>query len=141
MNTDQSSRIVALARQQGGVVTRQQAFELELTSSQWHNLSHNRMWARAGSGVLRLAGVPLTWEQRVWIACLESGGHASHKTAGWLWRLDGLGRSAPKEVDVTVHFDNRCTTKTAKVHRSRTLTADHLAKPQGIPRTTLARTV
>jgi hypothetical protein len=141
MKSSQSSQLMALAKRQGGLLTREQVLALRLSNSQWRTLAKNPFWEKAGRGVLRIAGQIRTWEQRVWAACLETGGHASHKTAAWLWRLDGLGTSPPRELDVIVRYENLRKSKGAKVHRSRTLTDAHLAKPQGIPRTTLLRTL
>ncbi|MFT3838209.1 MAG: hypothetical protein QM723_14600 [Myxococcaceae bacterium] len=141
MNSTQNAKFLKLVREQSGVISREQATELKLTVGQWRTFTRSKAWEKAGTGVIRVAASQLSWEQRVWIACLETGGHASHKTAGWLFRLDGLGKSAPRELDVVVKIDNQRTTNRAKVHRSRTLTDAHLAKPKGIPRTTLARTL
>lgn len=141
MKPDQNAKFVKKAQQQGGVITHEQAIELKVSAGQWRTFTRSKLWENVGTGVIRQAGQPLTWEQKVWIACLETQGHASHKTAGWLYRLDGLGKYAPAELDVVVKFDNRRTTNRANVHRSRTLTDEHLAKPKGIPRTTLARTL
>lgn len=45
-------------------------------------------------GVFRLAGMPLSWEQRVMAACLWGGesSAASHRAAAALWKLDGVER-------------------------------------------------
>src|SRR4051794_8049367 len=44
---------------------------------------------RIAPAVYRLAGAPNTWYQRVMRAVLDSGGWASHRTAGALHNLDG----------------------------------------------------
>ncbi len=131
----------ALASRQGGVLTRAQAMECGLSPSKIRTRIRAGLWERLGTSVYGVAGAPHTWEQRVWAACLETGGLASHRTAGWLWGLDGLGRTPPGELEVIVSFANRRTTDGAQVRRSRTLVPAHAAKRPGIPRTNLARTL
>ncbi len=114
-----------------------------------HGRTRNQIGARLAEGELlevarglyRLPGAPETWEQRALAACLATGGLVSHRTAGWLFGLDGLGRQAPREIEVIVPNTGPPTSALAKVHRSRTLRPEHAAKRGGIPRTNLARTI
>jgi hypothetical protein len=55
--------------------------------------------------------------------------------------LDGVGGSAPRELEVIVALDNKCQAGGAKVRRSRTLLPSHVSKVRGPPRTNLARTL
>ncbi len=123
------------------MVTRAQLLELGLSRHQvTHRLGVGQLH-EVIRGLYRLAGVPETWEQRVWAACLATGGLASHRTAGWLFGLDGLGRTPPRDIEVLVPFTASSTSRLAIVHRSRTLDARHAAKRAGVPRTNLARTI
>lgn len=133
--------LTAQAKAQAGLVTRAQAFEAGLTRYQIATRLTAGELIEVARGLYRVAGVPETWEQRVWAACLATGGLASHRTAGWLFGLEGLGRSPPREADVIVPFAASATSPVATVHRSRTLHASHAARGAGIPRTTLARTI
>jgi hypothetical protein len=92
-------------------------------------------------GVYRLPGAPETWEQRAMAACMATGGLASHRTAAWLFGLDGVGRYPPRQLEVILPFTGKGRSKLATVHRSRTLLPSHAAKRPGIPRTNLARTI
>ncbi len=136
-----SKRFGALARRQLGVLTRAQAAEAGLSAAELRSELESGRWERVGRGVYRVVGAPESWEQRVWVACLETGGLASHRTAGWLWRLDGLGRAPPEEIEVLLAMTNRHTTEGARVRHSRTLLPSHVCKRPGLPRTNLARTV
>ncbi len=134
-------RIASLAAQQAGLVTRSQAVEAGMSDGQFRAERAAGRWEPMGTSVFRIAGAPETWEQRVWAACLETRGVASHRTAGWIWRLDGLGRRSPAEIEVLVAFENKRTSDGADVRRSRTLLPTHVTMRSGIPRTNLARTV
>ncbi len=133
--------VASLAKAQQGLVTRAQLLELGVSPTQIDtrlSAGHLQLVIR---GLYRLAGVPETWEQRVWAACLTTGGLASHRTAGWLFGLDGLGRYAPREIEVIVPFTGAAASSLATVHRSRTLDPSHTSKRAGVPRTNLARTI
>ncbi len=130
-----------VARQQLGVLTRDQALAAGMTERMIRTQLARGWWERAGRSVFRVLAAPESWEQRVWVACLETGGVASHRTAGWLWKLDGLGRSAPSEIEVMVEYRSNRTCASAHVRRSRTLLPAHLSKRTGPPRTHLARTL
>ncbi len=54
-------------------------------------------------GVYRLAGAPISERSLPWAAVLWSGFEAvlSHRSAGWwCWKLDGLGRKPPQEIEL-----------------------------------------
>ncbi len=138
---DLKRRIAKLAGQQAGLVTRAQALEAGMSEGQIRAELAAGRWEPVGTSVYRVVGTPESWEQRVWAACLETRGVASHRTAGWIWQLDGLGRRPPNEVEVLVAFENKRTSDGAHVRRSRTLLPTHVAKRGGIPRTNLARTL
>jgi predicted transcriptional regulator of viral defense system len=145
MTTDPIQRrwntITTRAKAQHGVVTRAQVLATGLTRHQVVAALSSGQLRELGRGVYGVAGLPQTWEQRVLAACLATGGVASHRTAGWLFGLEGLGRSAPREVDIIVPFTGSPLSKLAIMHRSRTLQPSHAVKLGAIPRTTLARTL
>ncbi len=140
--TEKQWKIIASrSKPQHGVVTREQVLDAGLSRHQVVKALSTGQLRELARGVYGLAEVPETWEQRVWAACLATGGLASHRTAGWSYGLDGLGRAAPKELDIIVTFTGSPTSGLATMHRSRTLQPGHAAKGAGFPRTTLARTM
>ncbi len=133
--------MAARARTQYGLVTRAQVLELGRTRNHIVDRLAEGELIEVAQGVYRLPGAPETWEQRALAACFATGGLASHRTAGWLFGLDGIGRYAPKDLDVILPITGRGASPLATVHRSRTLRPEHAAKRPGIPRTNLARTI
>jgi hypothetical protein len=86
--------------------------------------------------VYRLAGVPVTWEQRALAACLIAGPPAvvSHRSAAVLFGVSGF-RPGPLDITVPPGRSNR--NPLATVHR-----ADVAAtRKDGVPVTTPARTL
>ncbi|MFT3836075.1 MAG: type IV toxin-antitoxin system AbiEi family antitoxin domain-containing protein [Myxococcaceae bacterium] len=134
------AKIHEVADGQWGLVTLAQALKSGMTEGMVRGQVASGSWERAGFGIYRIGAGPLRWTQRIWIACLETGGVASHRTAGQLHGLDGVGRNF-KQIEVMVYFDSKRTASKAKVRRSRTLVDKHIKNPGGVPRTNLARTL
>lgn len=135
-----TEKVRKTAEDQGGVITLAQAYEAGLSDHQVRWQLSTRNWVSAGRGVFRVGAAKETWLQRVWIACLESDGVASHQTAGQLFRLDGVGKNF-RQLHVTVSFESKRKSTKTKVKRSRTLVDSHISKGDGVPRTSLARTL
>ncbi|MEA2932463.1 MAG: hypothetical protein QOI56_1248 [Actinomycetota bacterium] len=95
------------------------------------------LWVREQPDVFRLAGAPVTWEQRVLAACMSAGpgAAASHRCAALLWGLRGIER-AP--VEITVPSERRRSLVDVVVHRS--AVAEQTLQ-RGIPVTTPAFTL
>lgn len=95
-----------------------------------------------GRGVYRIAGVPVTWEQRVLAACLlvGPGAVASHSSAGALWRIEGMGPGRP-EITVPAAMSGVAAASLAGVHHSVDLGRSEVTMRDGIPVTTPARTL
>ena len=101
-------------------------------------------WAGAGRlvrpapGVYVLAGLPDSWRLRVRVATGSSAAWASHRTGAALGRLDGFdGRT----IEVVAHHGSRRRRRTWTVHESRTLRGVDLTEIDGIPVTSLPRTI
>jgi hypothetical protein len=101
-------------------------------------------WVKAGQlvrpapGVLVVAGTPSTWRQRLSVAATSGGAWASHRSAATLSELDGY---PPRQVEVLTQHGRRRKRTDWIVHESRTLRAVDLDEIDGIPCTTLVRTV
>ena len=137
--------ILALARQQHGVVTRGQLLAAGLTARMVeHRLGASRLRTlHRGVYVLEtyhMDGLPdCAQEMAAVLAC----GHAavvSHRSAA---RLLGLmekpERTTP--VEVTIPQASRRRRPGIHIHRAQALTVDHATRIQGIPVTTAARTL
>lgn len=92
-------------------------------------------------GIHRVAGAPVTWEQRVLLAVLAAGpgALASHRSAAALWDLDGSTQGVPEIV--APRHRRTWATELGRSHESTDL---HLAEPTerlAIPCTGLVRTL
>jgi len=85
MNTAEL-RLLGLAQAQHGVLSRHQALGEGLSASAIDRRLAAGEWVRVFQGVYRLAGVQITWEQRVMAGCLAAGPDAvaSHRSAATL---------------------------------------------------------
>lgn len=90
--------------------------------------------------VFVVAGSPDTFLRRVWVALLASGPEAvaSHRLAARLHRLRGF---ANEGIDVLVHERFHHTARRGSSHTTSWLPAEHLTTVDGIPATTVARTL
>lgn len=132
-----------LAEQQHSVVSRSQV--RRLGGDRWllgRRLSSGE-WEAATAEVLRVVGSRRTFRQRCMIAVLHHGGGTvvSGVTAARLWGLPGF--SSP-EVEVSRHLHlatSRRRGTEVVLHRPRLLPEHHRTSVQGIPVTTVARTL
>ncbi len=131
----------ALAALQHGLLTRGQALAAGLTSRVVQKRIESGRWIAMHEGVYRIAGAPVTYPQRVLAACLAIGPEAaaSHRSSA---TLHGLMTPADPPVEVT-------TTRARSpelgdgviVHRLADLHQRWVAPVDGVPRTTVARTL
>lgn len=105
-------------------------------------LVQGRRLQQAGPRVYRFSGAPMTFESMLLATVLSYGDDAyvSYASAAWLWDLPGIGRPGLVEVTRGRHAANRPRAG-VRVHRSRTLPADHRTVHRLIPVTTMARTI
>ena len=75
------------------------------------------VWRRVAPRVVGVAGAPLTWHRRAWVAVLAAGPDAalSHGSAGRLYRMDGYD-----------HYDELHLTLGRGAHASRTEATHHV---------------
>lgn len=90
------------------------------------------------SGTYRFSGTPESWEQRIYAACLATGGVASHKSAARLW---GISHVPALKLELIVAADQVVRLEDVRAHRSNRIPASHVTTYAGIPITTGARTV
>lgn len=116
--------LTKLSTKQAGLFSRSQALALEFSPSALDRAVGSKLLVRHCERVYRIAGVPMGRPLDLWAALLWAGadGVLSHETAGWLWRLEGLGNKPPKTIDVTVPAKRRLVPPdNIALHRTRTL--------------------
>lgn len=131
----------ALAAQQHGVFSTEQALTLGASPSTLHGWVAIRRIELTAPGVYRVVGAPKSWRQRVMTSCLSgSGGLASHRCAARLWGLDGFDR-APVEVVTERWLRRQRLSHDVIVHETKDLVAADIEERDGIPCTSLIRTL
>jgi predicted transcriptional regulator of viral defense system len=140
MYREERMMVRKLAAEQHGAVSWDQVLDAGLpprTAARWLASS---AWERVEPEVFRVAGSPVTWHQRVMIACLTvgTGTVASHRAAAALQRLKGFG---PATIDVTIERWKRRERGRVRVHESKDLAPHDVTVVDGIPCTTVPRTL
>lgn len=138
-NTGLRREVIRLASMQHGLVTRSQALGIGLSSSALRNELATGRWERLHRGVYRVAGQPETWKQQLMAAILFAGNGAcaSHRAAGALWSLEGIGC---KLVEISVPAKVRFADPAVIAHRTYLPRAD-VVLLEPIPVTEPSRTL
>lgn len=133
-------RLASVAREQHGVVSRAQGLALGMSPSGLDRAVHAGRLERVHQGVLRVAGAPWTWEQRLLAAVVAAGDEAvaSHRSAAILWDLGALG---DHPVELSVNRRRLPRIDGAVVHRSGDLAPRWATTRGGIPTTDPVRTL
>lgn len=137
-NGSPDATVREIASAQHGLIGRAQAFEAGVTARMIQRRTDNGEWEAVHRGVYRLAGTPETWVQRVLAATLASGGVASHRAAARLWGLD-LRRT--ERAVITVRTGGTRSLRGVVVHHTGALRPADRAVREGIPCTSVARTL
>lgn len=132
--------VAHIASKQHGLVTLDQLRALGASRASIRSRVGRGQWIKIDSGVLRLAGAPVTWESTVLAAVLGAGPDAvaSHRTAAALWGLEGCRRGAP---EITVPSGRSARRAGVRTHRSTDLHLVGHVPRSGIPTTPIGRTV
>lgn len=132
-------RLAALAADQHGLITFDQALAAGLGRQQIKRRVATGRWNRLERGIYLLAGVPTTPPQRALAACLAApdGAVTSHLTAA---ALAGLSVAHPPTPHLTVGRGRSTRLPGAVVHRAR-LTVTDITTLEGVPATTVGRTL
>lgn len=130
-----------LARRRHGVLTTAGLIEIGRTDQQIRRATERGELTTLHQGIHRIAGAPVTWEQRVLLAVIAAGDGAlaSHRSAAALWGLDGSTKGIPEIV--TPRHRRTWATELGRSHESTDL---HLADPTerlSVPCTGLVRTL
>jgi hypothetical protein len=134
------AEIGALAERQHGVVALRQLRELGLSASGVRKRAARGNLHRVHRGVYAVGHPKLTGYGHWMAAVLACGPKAalSHRAAAGLW---GLRPDNRRKSDVSVPGRSARSRTAIEVHRSVTLTAEDITKVDGIPCTTVARTL
>lgn len=132
--------VVALAMGQHGAFRVEQAAALGADLDLRKRRLRSGTWRRLSPRVLALVGQPPTWRQQVMAAVLDAGPSAvaSHRTAAVLHGIPGFLERTP-EVSVPRRSDHR--TRLGALHETFWLPPHHTTVVDGIPTTSLARTI
>ena len=136
-DNDASGAVAELAASQHGVFSKSQAAQLGFSSTMIIDRLARGQWEEPWPRVLRVAGSPETWLQRLIAPTLKPGVVASHRAAAALHRLDGFPRnvlevSAPRGTTLRV---------AARLHQVGSLPRCDVITVERIVATGLARTL
>jgi hypothetical protein len=129
-----------VATQQHGLVTWRQAMELGCTPKAVEVRVISGRWIAVHEGVYRIAGAPVTYAQRLLAACLAIGPEAaaSHRAAA---TLHGLITPQDPPIEVSTTRARSPQVNGAIVHRLADLSRRWVDEVNGVPCTTVARTL
>lgn len=131
-------RIAPVARRQHGLVTTAQVLH-HMPTGQLERLVRTGRLEGVRRGVYRTAGAPESWLQHLLAACLaRPGSYASFRAAAALWRLEGFEADV---LEITVPGSSRARLDGVVVHESRVVGPAHIATRNGIPVSSMARTL
>src|SRR5207302_6139176 len=133
------AKIAATAATQYGLITRKQALAAGLSENAIAHLLRTARWAKVRRGVYRIVGVPTSWRQNLLAAVLAVGERAAAagEAAAALWRVPGFP-PGPIAVGNPVSKGKR---QLFEGRQSCFLPEHHITKVDGIPVTTVARTI
>lgn len=142
MDVEKERAVAAVARRQRGHITRDQLRTAGVSASTVRRWSGAGLLVPVGARTFRTAAAAPTDRGWVLAACLDRDAVASHRTAGWLHQL----LPPPGLIDVTVP-KGRATARAQadppglRVHASTNLPEGDRTEVDGIPTTSLARTL
>lgn len=138
MRRDADRACAQLAEGQRGYLSTAQAIACGLSPSGLSRRVASGALIVVYPGVLRLPGVPDSWEGRLTAALLScgSGSFVSHRSAGALWELDGV---EPGFVEISAYLPRR--RRGVIVHRLRRGDRPGLRFRYGFPVTSVERTI
>jgi len=138
----QEARAHAQAWEQHGLVTTEQLLALGTSDRTVSRRVRASLWQWLFPGVLRLlSSRSSAWHQQLMGMCLWLGPEAavSHEAAANLWGLDGF-EARPIEASLNRTHSGRAPSGVT-IHRVRWVPKDNVTRVDGIPVTTVARTL
>ncbi|MGH9111176.1 MAG: hypothetical protein ACRDZN_02575, partial [Acidimicrobiales bacterium] len=134
------SQFAAVAAVQYGAIGRCQLSKLGLTREAIRHLVRRQVIRPVSRDVFVVSTHRSSWWQQIWVAILDAGPRAvaSHRTAAKLLGMPGFD-GCPIDTLIPERFSHRSTS--TPFHASSLLPGDHLTSRDGIPTTSLARTI
>lgn len=136
---EKETRLVRMARDQHGVVSRRQALEVGLSSSTIRRRIRTGVWTRLLRGTYRIGAVETSLEWASAACLVVEGAVLSHTSAAFLHGWSGSTRPSTTHLSV-VGRQHRSRTGLV-VHRATDLHADEVVFVSGFPVTAAARTL
>ena len=140
MNETADSRVASFAALHHGVFRLSDLVEMSITRVQRRRRVESGRWLVLYDGIYRIAGVPPRWTGDL-LAATWAGGRralASHRSAAALWDLPGGSRD---DVEIVCPRWRRAQERGLVVHESRLLHPADAATRDGIPVTSVERTI
>lgn len=132
--------VAGIAAVQHGLVSASQLQGLGATRQQVRTRLDRGQWRQVDPAVIRIAGLPETWESEVLTAVLAAGkgALASHRTAARLWGIETMRADV---VEITIPRGRRYRRPGVIAHQSTDLDRTTATIVNGIPTTLVARTL
>jgi hypothetical protein len=135
-------KLTAYTTDHYGVISVDAADEFDVSQGQLNAFTRAGHLTRLAPAVYAVAGVPDSWSRRVAVAVASTSGWASHRTAATLWELDGFEPREDGEIEVLTPKGRRLERRDKwTVHETRRFREVDLTEVDGIPCTTVARTI
>ena len=133
-------RVAAFATHHHGIFRIEDLREMKITRVQRRHRVESGCWRVVYDGVYSIAGAPRSWTGDL-LAAVWAGGDpalASHRSAAALWNLPGGRRD---QVEITCPRWRRAQEPGLLVHESRRLQDVDRSEEQGVPVTSVERTI
>jgi len=130
-----------IAAQQYGAFSAEQALSFGGTHAMLKQRRRREDIRLVADGVYVLTGAPPCWRQKLWIAVLEAGGGAvvDGRSAPALWGVPGFRESSVEVLALHGQKNHRLTA--GVLRETRYLPASHMRRVDGIPVTSIERTL
>jgi very-short-patch-repair endonuclease len=127
-------------RRQGGAIHRRQLRDAGLDHRRVATLVRRGELIAVTDHVFVAASSPVTWARRAWVELLQAaaGSPLSHRTAAGLHRV---GRFSTSTIEISELEDAWHRRRAPSIHRTTWLPAHHVTAIDGLPVTTLPRTI
>lgn len=140
MDKDIDSAVAQIAAAHHGVFGFHHLRDLGVTANDRQHQIDTRRWTIVHDGAYRIAGAPPTWKGNLLAACWAGGTRAvaSHRSAAGLWELPGRRLDI---LEITCPRWQRARHEGLEVHETRKLESADMCVVDGIPSTTVERTI
>jgi hypothetical protein len=140
MNADVDGAIARIAEAHHGIFAFHHLQELGVSEYERKHRLESRRWEAPYDLVYRIAGAPRSWKGDLLAACWAGGTRAvaSHRSAAALWDLPGKRQEI---AEITCPRWRRAQHPGLAVHETRALSLRDVTEVDGIPVTTVERTI